>query len=63
MPIWLRRYTFHQIKEFFDKERDEYEKASGKSTLTANSNMNKFQNSGDKVNIPAYVSKVKSTKK
>ena len=26
MPIWLRRFTFEKIKEFYDKEREESEK-------------------------------------
>ena len=26
MPIWLRRFTFEKIKEFYDKEREETEK-------------------------------------
>lgn len=26
MPIWLRRFTFEKIKEFYDKEREEAEK-------------------------------------
>jgi hypothetical protein len=28
MPIWLRRFTFEKIKEFYDKEREEAEKQS-----------------------------------
>jgi hypothetical protein len=26
MPIWLRRFTFEKIKEFYDKEKEEAEK-------------------------------------
>ena len=26
MPLWLRRTTFNLIKEFYDKEAEEYEK-------------------------------------
>jgi hypothetical protein len=26
MPVWLRRFTFEKIKEFYDKEREESEK-------------------------------------
>lgn len=26
MPIWLRKFTFEKIKEFYDKEREENEK-------------------------------------
>lgn len=28
MPIWLRRYTFKKIQEFYDKEAEESKKAS-----------------------------------
>lgn len=30
MPIWLRRFTFEKIKEFYDKEREEAEKQQSK---------------------------------
>ena len=65
MPIWLRKYTFHEIKTYYDKEREEYEKASGKNTITADSRLDKFANNikkqdTQKVNVPAFVSKVKS---
>ncbi len=26
MPIWLRKFTFHKIKEAYDKENAEYNK-------------------------------------
>ena len=26
MPIWLRRFTFEKIKEFYEKERENMEK-------------------------------------
>jgi hypothetical protein len=26
MPIWLRKFTYHKIKEFYDKEAEEMEK-------------------------------------
>lgn len=34
MPIWLRKFTFHQIKEFYQKEAEAHNKATKK---TANS--------------------------
>ena len=38
MPIWLRRYTNSTIREFYEKEKEEYDKAAGKSkTITNNS--------------------------
>jgi len=42
MPIWLRRFTFNNINEFYEKEQEEYNKALGKSeTITANSKIAK----------------------
>ena len=32
MPIWLRKFTFHEINEFYKKESAEYEKAKTKNT-------------------------------
>jgi hypothetical protein len=29
MPVWLRRFTFEKIKEYYDKEREEMEKQQG----------------------------------
>ena len=33
MPIWLRNFTFQKISEFYEKEKAEMDKASGKSKL------------------------------
>jgi len=30
MPRWLRQFTFNKINEFYQKESEEYEKASSK---------------------------------
>jgi len=27
MPIWLRKFTFKEIKDFYEEEKKEYEKA------------------------------------
>lgn len=67
MPIWLRRYTFNEIKSFYDKEREEYEKASGRDTITASTNPQKIitnaPKESQKVNMPSFVSKIKSSPK
>lgn len=36
MPRWLRQFTFNKIKEFYDKEAEEHNKAlsKGKNTST-----------------------------
>lgn len=67
MPIWLRRYTFSEIKTFYDKEREEYENSAGHETITANTDPKKLISNAPKeaakVNIPTFVSKVKSSPK
>lgn len=43
MPIWLRKFTYNSIKEFYDNEKDEYDKAMNKSkTVTANTKLDKL---------------------
>lgn len=34
MPIWLRKFTYHKIKEFYDKEAEEAEKMQNKNKQT-----------------------------
>lgn len=42
MPIWLRRYTFNVIKEYYEKQNEEYEKATNKpKTITSTSKIAK----------------------
>ena len=42
MPIWLRKFTYNNIKEFYEKEKEEYDKATNKSkTVTANSKIDR----------------------
>ena len=37
MPIWLRNFTFKSIQEFYEKEKEEYDKVNKKSqTLKGN---------------------------
>lgn len=37
MPIWLRNYTFRNIEEFYEKEKEEYDKVNKKpQTLKSN---------------------------
>tara|TARA_R100000657_G_C4661392_1_gene105152 strand:+ start:994 stop:1164 length:171 start_codon:yes stop_codon:yes gene_type:complete len=32
MPIWLRKFTFHEIQEFYNKEQKEIDKANAKAS-------------------------------
>ena len=53
MPIWLRNYTFQLINEFYEKQAEEAEKASGKQSLTNN---NAY---GPDVKKPTYSTKLR----
>jgi hypothetical protein len=33
MPIWLRRFTFSKIKEFYNKQNESSQKASAKNSV------------------------------
>ena len=61
MPRWLRQFTFNKINEFYQKEAEEYEKASSKgsgnkSTLVDPSgNVNKQALKLDRVQTPQTV--------
>lgn len=59
MPIWLRRYTFNIINEHYQKEQEEYNKASGKSEIvTANKPIAKPNVPNFADLKPTYTSKV-----
>jgi hypothetical protein len=36
MPIWLRKFTYNNIREFYEKEKEEYDKAMNKSKTITN---------------------------
>ena len=41
MPIWLRNFTFRKIQEFFEKEKEEYDKVNKKSQTLKGSTIKK----------------------
>jgi hypothetical protein len=41
MPIWLRRFTFEKIKEFYEKEREESEKQQNLMSNKGKSNISR----------------------
>tara|TARA_Y100001972_G_scaffold96246_1_gene118674 strand:+ start:12650 stop:12835 length:186 start_codon:yes stop_codon:yes gene_type:complete len=47
MPTWLRKFTLSEIQKFYDDEKKEYDKASGKG----NSNL---LNPDGTVNTPEF---------
>lgn len=59
MPIWLRRYTFNSINEFYKKEREEYDEAVGKGKMiTGNTPISKPNIPQAANATPTYTSKV-----
>jgi hypothetical protein len=62
MPIWLRRFTFNTINEFYQKEKEEYDKITNKGELiTADKPLAKPNIPQLKDITPTYTSK--ATKK
>ena len=57
MPIWLRKFTFNKIKEYYDKQN--------KSTQDEDSWTNKSgataQNASKNVKVPDFISKSPQT--
>jgi len=45
MPIWLRKYTFHEIRQFYEKEADaaKGKKPNQKSLVDSKGNVDKSE--------------------
>ena len=52
MPIWLRKFTFNSIQEFYLKEREEYNKAQSKYNK---GKTNVKMDEGNKQKIPDFI--------
>jgi len=48
MPIWLRKYTFNEIRVFYEEENKEYQKAN-------NPNKHNVIDSDGKISAPDFV--------
>ncbi len=56
MPVWLRKFTFNEIKTYYDEEKKEYDKAKegkGRQTLV---------NPDGKINTPEFTKASKQYK-
>ena len=62
MPIWLRNFTFNEMNDFYEKEKEEIEKAHGKEKITANTDPKRLKPI-PKVQVPSYVTSAKRPKK
>lgn len=64
MPVWLRRFTFNEISQFYQKEKEEFEKSLGNEQVTSNTDLSKFaKNKFSNVTVPDFVTSVKRPKK
>jgi hypothetical protein len=56
MPIWLRKYTFAEIKKYYEEQKDaaEGKQSGGRQTVI---------NSDGKIKTPELLQQVKNTKK
>lgn len=60
MPIWLRNFTYKQIAEYKEKEKEAYKKASSKGNKGTNIDLNnpgKVPDSRKQINPPNYITK------
>lgn len=55
MPIWLRRFTFNKVKEFYDKQNEEKDKVE--NTLANKNNKNDISRLNIAPKTPTYVAK------
>jgi hypothetical protein len=52
MPIWLRKFTFHELKQFYEKENESISNSSQQTLIDKNGN----------VKTPEFVQKSKGVK-
>lgn len=50
MPVWLRKFTFQKINDFYEEEAKASKRASGKSTAPA---------MGPNIKSPSYSTKAR----
>ena len=62
MPIWLRNFTFREVDEYYQKEKEEYDKAAGRDKITADTDPSKIKPI-PKVQVPNFITTVKKPKK
>lgn len=52
MPIWLRNFTFQKMNEYYEKEKEEIQKAKGKGKASTPAK-------GPAVRKPSYSTKAR----
>jgi len=63
MPIWLRKLTHNKIHDFYEREKEEFEKQVSGEKMTADSNMKDIAKKLPKVDVPDFVTKRGKPKK
>lgn len=53
MPIWLRKFTFHKVKEWYDNQKS----TENEDSWVKNSEAKKTASSNKTINVPTYVTK------
>ena len=57
MPIWLRNFTFTEIKKYYDDEAAATKKANSKSSKSGNTTTTNILDSSGKINPPSFQGK------
>ena len=57
LPIWLRKFTYHEIKKFYDEEKKANE------TSSKGKNQTNLVNEDGKINTPAFMEASKPYKR
>ncbi len=57
MPIWLRNFTFTEIKKYYDDEAAAVKKANSKSSKSGNTTTTNILDSSGKINPPSFQGK------
>ena len=57
MPIWLRRFTFNEIKNYYDEEKKSYENSKSNSTSKT------VIDQDGKIKNPEFLKNIKSNRK
>lgn len=58
MPIWLRKFTFNELKTHYDKENESYKEATSK-----NSSSKTIVDSDGKIKNPEFMKNIKPNRK
>ena len=58
MPIWLRKYTFSEIKKYYDDEKEAYENKSNKNSVIGTDGLVKDRSVFENQQVPQKQPKI-----